>query len=125
MIPPPIDKFFSIAQNQTGTLSVADNTWFWKNGSTVEDPITPLIIHYFPNDALNTKDEYNEDFRKELLDIPAGSVLYKAYTAVDDEGGPTICICHNTDDGDIPCLNWDSLNARCNLVEQGSLVTRS
>mmetsp|Transcript_4804 Transcript_4804/g.10761 ORF Transcript_4804/g.10761 Transcript_4804/m.10761 type:complete len:656 (+) Transcript_4804:564-2531(+) len=124
-IPQPADRFFSLAQNQTGTLSVADNTWFWKNGSIVEKPVTPLIIHYFPNDALNTKEEYDEDFRLELLEIPEGSVLYTAYTEVDDEGDSTICICHETDEGGIPCSTWDSLNERCNLVELGSLVLRS
>jgi len=124
-IPPPMDKFFSLAQNQTGMLSVADNTWFWKNGSTVEKPITPLMVHYFPNDALNTKDQYDEDFRHELLEIPAGSLLYTAYTEVNDKGDPTICICHETNEGGIPCTNWDSLNERCNLVELGSLVLQS
>jgi len=124
-IAPPTDEFFSLAQNQTGTLSVADNTWFWKNGTSVVDPITPLIVHYFPNEALNTKDEYDEDFRKELLEIPADSVLYTAYTAVDDEGNPDMCFCHETDEGSVPCYSWDSLNAKCNLVELGTLVSRS
>ena len=27
---PPVDEFFSLAQDQTGLLSVADDTWFWK-----------------------------------------------------------------------------------------------
>lgn len=74
-IPPPIDEPFSLAQDQTGALSVADNTWFWKNGTSVADPITPLIVHFSPNDALNTKDEYDEDFRNELLEVPVDSVL--------------------------------------------------
>ena len=91
----------------------------------MEKPVTPLIVHYFPNNALNTKDEYDEDFRRELVEVPEGSVLYTAYTEVDNSGDPTICICHETDEGGIPCSNWDSLNERCNLVELGSLVLRS
>ena len=122
---PPVDEFFSLAQDQTGLLSVADDTWFWKNGSIVENPITPLIIHYFPNDDLNTKDEYNEDFRQELPEIPAGTTLYTSYTAVDDNGNPTICTCHETDEGGVPCFRRDSLIAKCNLVELGSLISRS
>jgi len=124
-IPPPVDELFSFAEDQTGLLSVADNTWFWKNGTAVDNPITPLIIHYFPNDDLNTKDEYNEDFRQELPEIPAGTTLYTAYTAVDDNGNPTICTCHETDEGGVPCFRRDSLIAKCNLVELGSLISHS
>jgi len=125
VIPPPTSELFVIAQNQTGTLSVVDDTWFWKNGTTVENPVTPLIIHFFPNDGLNIKDEYDEDFRQELPNIPAGTALYTAYTAVDDDGNPSICICHETDEGGIPCFRHDSLIAKCNLVELGLLVSRS
>mmetsp|Transcript_10698 Transcript_10698/g.19365 ORF Transcript_10698/g.19365 Transcript_10698/m.19365 type:complete len:762 (+) Transcript_10698:1-2286(+) len=125
IIPPPIDVFFANAQNGTGPLSIADNTWYTQNGTAVEDPLSPLIIHFFPNDALNTKDAYEEDFRKELPAIPVNTTLYTAYTPVDEDGEPTICICHSTPNGEIPCFNPESLAGTCNLVELGSIVSRS
>ena len=82
-------------------------------------------IHYFPNDALNTKDAYSEDFRQELLEVPVDSVLYIAYTAADEEGNPSMCTYHKATEGGVPCYLWDSMNAKCNIVELGSLVSRS
>ena len=125
VINPPIDSFFANAQNGTGALSIADNTWYSQDGTPVQDPVAPLIVHFFPNDALNTKQAYEEDFRLELVDVPINSTLYTAYTPVDDDGNPTICICHSTEEGGIPCFLWDSLTANCKLVELGTLVTRS
>ena len=108
-----------------GVLTIDDTAEFRQDGTRVPNALSPVALHFFPNSELDNQEEYPEDFRIQLKDIPVGTKLFTAFTAVDGEGNPNICTCVSTDKGDVPCSTRGDLEQKCNLVELGSIITKT
>lgn len=122
---------FGQTEKYTGVLGNLDAALYDVDGTEEETPVTPIGLAFRPNPDLTSSVErfgkVEKDFRTWAVSedyVPAGTLLYSAWTTLDGDGNPSICF----DDTGVPQTDAEGVAENCpdqRRVHVGDLYTKS